>query len=110
MNRFSNKIAIDYLINPSFVRESEIVTPQLRFKPTNELAYGEDDVVGQGSFGPFYTDIIQDTSVAVIRVDQSQLAKIDEQGDWYGSLSNWFSIDHENVAKFVANENNASFR
>ena len=40
-----------------------------------------------------------------MHIERSQLAEIVQQEE-----SNWFSIDHENVAKFVANENTFRFR
>jgi hypothetical protein len=94
----------------SFInRESDVITlQQLRVNQENVLAYnyGETDLIGQGSFGPFFADFVQDNGpVAVMHIERSQLAEIVQQEE-----SNWFSIDHENVAKFVANENTFRFR
>ena len=93
----------------TLIRESDTTKlRQLLVKQENYLAYynGETDLVGQGSFGPFFADSVQDSgSVAVIRIERSQLAEIVQQEE-----SHWFSIDHENVAKFVANENIFCFR
>jgi hypothetical protein len=87
------------------VRKPKIKTSQRCIKHANELTYGEKELIGQGSFGPFFCDSFQHRTVAVLRVARSQFAEIVEQEEF-----KWYSIEHENVAKFFAKESNTSFR